>query len=87
MSSVDVDYRSPFRMVVDNQTENGAVDPNKFVHNKNYYVKELWGCRDSLVESALDVASAAIEGVQQEGGFPFRDLPPYGHRQPGSLRG
>lgn len=41
MSSVDVDYRSPFRMVVDNQTENGAVDPNKFVHNKNYYVKEL----------------------------------------------
>lgn len=65
MSSVDIDYRSSFRMVVDNQTEDGAVDPNKFVHNKNYYVKELWGCRDSRVESALDVASAAIEGIQQ----------------------
>ena len=65
MSNVDIDYRSPFRMVVDNQTENGVVDPNKFVHDKNYYVKELWDCRDSRVESALDVASAAIESIQQ----------------------
>ena len=65
MSSVDIDYQSPFRMVVDNQTENGVLDPNKFVHDKNYYVKELWGCRDSRVESTLDVASAAIESVQQ----------------------
>ena len=65
MSSVDIDCRPPFRMVVDNQTENGVVDPNKFVHDKNYYVKELWGCRDSRVESALDVASAAIESIQQ----------------------
>lgn len=65
MSSVDIDYQSPFRMVVDNQTENGAVNPNKFVHDKNYYVKELWGCRDSRVESSLDVASAAIESIQQ----------------------
>lgn len=65
MSSVDVDYRSPFRMVVDNQTEDGVLDPNKFVHDKNYYVKELWNCRDSRVESALDVASAAIESIQQ----------------------
>jgi hypothetical protein len=65
MSSVDIDYRSPFRMVVDNQTEDGVVDPNKFVHDKNYYIKELWGCRDSRVESALDVASAAIESTQQ----------------------
>ena len=65
MSNVDIDYQSPFRMVVDNQTENRAVDPNKFVHDKNYYVKELWSCRDSRVESALDVASAAIESIQQ----------------------
>lgn len=65
MSNVDIDYQSPFRMVVDNQTENRAVDPNKFVHDKIYYVKELWGCRDSRVESSLDVASAAIESIQQ----------------------
>ena len=65
MSSVDIDYQSPFRMVVDNQTENGVLDPNKFVHDKNYYVKELRGCRDSRVESTLDVASAAIESIQQ----------------------
>ena len=65
MSSFDIDHWSPFRMVVDNQTEDGVLDPSKFVHDKNYYVKELWGCRDSHMESTLDVASAAIEGIQQ----------------------
>ena len=65
MPSVDIGYRSPLRMVVSNQTENGAVNPDEFVHDKNYFVKELWDCRDSRMESALDVASAAIEGVQQ----------------------